>query len=111
MGLMDILNGMQNGPRGQPQPSQPGSGGMSKLTMALLGLLAYKAMKSFRGQQPTSAGGSSRPSSLVPGDAENAKAPSEGSLGDLLGGLFGGGPGSAKSASGLGPLGFGSLGG
>ena len=46
MGLMDILNGMQNGPRGQRQPTPPGQGGgMSPIMMALLGLLAYKAMK------------------------------------------------------------------
>ena len=45
MGLLDVLNGMQNGPRGQPQPSAPGSGGMSKTTMALLAFLAYKAFK------------------------------------------------------------------
>ncbi len=50
MGLMDILNGMQNGPRGQKQPTPPGqSGGMSPIMMALLGLLAYKAMKGFGG--------------------------------------------------------------
>ena len=42
MGLLDVLNGMQNGPRGEPAP---GGGGMSKITMALLGLLAYKAYK------------------------------------------------------------------
>ena len=44
MGLMDILNGMQNGPRGQQQPSgsaPPQSGGMSPIMMALLGLLAF----------------------------------------------------------------------
>jgi uncharacterized protein YidB (DUF937 family) len=40
MGLMDILNGMQNGPRGQ---TAPGKGGMSPITMAILALLAYKA--------------------------------------------------------------------
>jgi hypothetical protein len=34
MGLLDVLNGMQNGPRGQPQPAAPGSGGMSKTTKA-----------------------------------------------------------------------------
>ena len=46
MGLMDILNGMQNGPRGQQQQAPAGSGGgMSPMTMALLGLLAYKAIK------------------------------------------------------------------
>ena len=45
MGLLDILNGMQNGPRGQRQPSSVDSssgkgGGMSPIMMALLGLLA-----------------------------------------------------------------------
>src|ERR1700687_4133604 len=56
MGLLDVLNGMQNGPRGQPQPSAPGSGGMSKTTMALLAFLAYKAFKGFNQPQPTQAG-------------------------------------------------------
>jgi hypothetical protein len=47
MGLRDIIQGMKNGPRGQPQPSSSGSGGgMSRIMMALLGLLAYKAPKS-----------------------------------------------------------------
>ena len=45
MGLLDILNGMQNGPRGQSTPAPAGSGGMSPITMALMGLLAYKAIK------------------------------------------------------------------
>ena len=45
MGLLDILNGMQNGPRGQSTPAPAGSGGMSPIAMALLGLLAYKAIK------------------------------------------------------------------
>ena len=36
MGLLDVLNGMANGPRGQSTPS---SGGMSPLTMGLLALL------------------------------------------------------------------------
>ena len=41
MGLLDVLNGMQNGPHGQSTPSsQSGSGGMSPMTMAILGLLA-----------------------------------------------------------------------
>ena len=47
MGLLDILNGMQNGPRGQRQPSSVDSssgkgGGMSPIMMALLGLLASR---------------------------------------------------------------------
>jgi hypothetical protein len=51
MGLLDILNGMQNGPRGQPQPKSSGSsGGMSPIMTALLGLLAYKALKGRSGQ-------------------------------------------------------------
>src|SRR4029077_14198437 len=45
MGLLDVFNGMQNGPRG----NRGLGGGMSPITMALLGLLAYKAVKSFRG--------------------------------------------------------------
>ena len=44
MGIIDVLNGMQNGPRGQRDTSS-GSGGMSPITMAILGLLAYKAVK------------------------------------------------------------------
>ena len=56
MGLLDVLNGMQNGPRGQPQPAAPGSGGMSKTTMALLAFLAYKAYKGLNPQQPAQAG-------------------------------------------------------
>lgn len=56
MGLLDILNGMQQGPRGEPQPSSSGTGGgMSPLTMAMMGLLAYKAMRSFSGAKPAAA--------------------------------------------------------
>src|SRR5688572_3952650 len=47
MGLLDVLTGMRNGPRGGGQ----GGGGMSPITMALLGLLAYKAVKGFGGSQ------------------------------------------------------------
>ena len=63
MGLMDIVNGVLNGPRGQRQPSREGSGGMSPMMMALLALLAYKALKGRGGsahtgapQQPTPGG-------------------------------------------------------
>ena len=94
MGLMDILNGMQNGPRGE---KQPGSGGMSPITMALLGLLAYKAMKHFGGNNADAA------------PAGNAGATPTGSagnnpLGDILGGLLGGGqPGNASAGQSGGP--------
>jgi hypothetical protein len=63
MGLLDVLNGMQNGPGGQRAPSGgTGGGGMSPMTMALLGLLAYKAYKGsglggvLGGSQPAPAG-------------------------------------------------------
>jgi len=46
MGLMDVLRGMQNGPHGAPAGSS-GGGGMSPMSMALLGLLAYKAVQHF----------------------------------------------------------------
>jgi uncharacterized protein YidB (DUF937 family) len=46
MGLSDVLNGMRNGPRGGASTSTSGpSGGMSPITMGLLALLAYKALK------------------------------------------------------------------
>jgi uncharacterized protein YidB (DUF937 family) len=83
MGLMDILNGMQNGPRGQRQPSGQGqsSGGMSPLMMALLGLLAYKAMKSMTGGEAPG-----RPAPLPQGRTEAPRGQGGGGLGDLLGG-------------------------
>jgi uncharacterized protein YidB (DUF937 family) len=81
MGLLDILNGMQNGPRGAETPDK---GGMSPLTMALLGLLAYKAYQKMSAPQP----GAAPPAStgVDPG------AP-DGGLGSELGGLLGGGGG------------------
>lgn len=106
MGLLDILSSMQNGPRGQGQPGTGGSGsGMSPLTMALMGLLAYKAMKSF--------GASSTTSQAVPNPA-NVNT-SGGGLGDILSQLIGGGSGSGPlaggAAGGLGGLMQGGLGG
>ena len=91
MGLLDVLNGMQNGPRGQRDPTAS-SQGMSPLTMAVLGLLAYKAIKSFTGNQPSaetvSTPRSTQPASR-PGGPTNAGM-SGGDLGDLLSGGLGG---------------------
>lgn len=85
MGLLDILNGMQNGPRGASQPAPAGkSGGMSPVMMALLGLLAYKAIKG--GGLGNMLGGARGDQSIPP----NANTGNSGGLGDLLGGLFGG---------------------
>jgi len=120
MGLLDILNGMQNGPRGQRQPAPPGgssSGGMSPWMMALLGMLAYKAIKGgglgnmLGGGQPAGGG---RPVQ-DPGMDANASGGGLGGLGDILGGMLGGGAagGGARpgaSGGGLGDL-LGGLGG
>jgi uncharacterized protein YidB (DUF937 family) len=92
MGLMDILNGMQNGPRGQQSPAPAGqSGGMSPILMALLGLLAYKAVKG--GGLGNMLGGSTPQPAPAPAPGNSAG----GGLGDVLGGMFGGDrPGSAQ---------------
>ena len=97
MGLLEILSGIQNGPGDQRQAGKA-SGGMSPLTMALMGLLAYKAMKSF--------GASNTASQSDPGPA-SADTPG-GGLGRILGQLLGGGSGSGSfgggPAGGLGGL-------
>lgn len=100
MGLMDILNGMQNGPRGQRAPASQGGGGMSPITMALLGLLAYKALKG--GGLGNILGGQSAPVNPAPGG-------SRGGLGDVLGGMFGNA--GAQQGGGLGGVLGGLLGG
>ena len=82
MGLLDILNGMQNGPRGQTTPAPAGSGGMSPIAMALLGLVAYKAIKQLSPGQANAA-----PTRGDPSTADNAPG---GGLGGLLQGPLGG---------------------
>ena len=111
MGLVDILNGMQNGPRGGA--GRAGGGGMSPLTMALLGLLAYKAVKSLSGS-------SADPANPAAGDpapgrsASGAPAAGAGGLGldeILRGGLGGQGSGGLGGLGGvLGGLGGGGAG-
>jgi uncharacterized protein YidB (DUF937 family) len=123
MGLVDVLNGMQNGPRGQRTPAgAPGatsggtSGGISPMTMALLGLLAFKAIKSLTGGQPATASAKPgmspgiSPGSLPgasPGGAATAGGGS-GGLGDLLkgglGGLLAGGAAGSVLSGGLNDL-------
>jgi uncharacterized protein YidB (DUF937 family) len=90
MGLLDILNGMQNGPRGPSEPSAPGEsgGGMSPMTMAILALLAYKAVKHFGGSQPGAAPAGQAPSTPTP--LPGTTTASTGGLGDVLGGGLGG---------------------
>jgi uncharacterized protein YidB (DUF937 family) len=113
MGLLDVINGMQNGPRGQPGPSSGSSGGMSPITMAVLGLIAYKAVKSFSGSQPgpVPAGpGRTTGPALAPGGNVGASIPSSGpgGLGELLkgglGGLLAGGAAGSVLSGGLNDL-------
>jgi uncharacterized protein YidB (DUF937 family) len=96
MGLLDVLNGMQNGPRGPSNPSAQGSGGMSPMTMAILALLAYKAVKHLGGGQPNAA--------PAPSPAANPAPTGGGGLGGLLGGLLAGGAAGSVISGGLGDL-------
>jgi uncharacterized protein YidB (DUF937 family) len=83
MGLIDVLNGMQNGPHGPRGPSTGGGGGgMSPITMAILGLLAYKALKGLTSQP----GGPQ----AAPGAPPTPGANPGGSLGNILRGGLGG---------------------
>jgi uncharacterized protein YidB (DUF937 family) len=105
MGLMDVLNGMQNGPHGQRGPASS-SGGMSPITMAVLGLLAYKALKSFTGQSGAAPAGQPAP---TPGANPGGLAGGlPGGLGDLLknglGGVLAGGAAGSVLSGGLGDL-------
>ncbi|MGY2939770.1 uncharacterized protein YidB (DUF937 family) [Bradyrhizobium sp. GM6.1] len=107
--MLDVLNGMQNGPRGPSTPSSQSSssGGMSPMTMALLGLLAWKAFKHMSGNQSGSAPQPSpapTPTHLPP----PVNAGAGGGLGDLLkgglGGLLAGGAAGSVLSGGLGDL-------
>lgn len=84
MGLLDILNGMQNGPRGQTDPNA--KGGMSPMTMAILALLAYKAFQKIRQRSGASAGA---PAPSQPANVDTG-AVNSGGLGDILGNVLGG---------------------
>jgi uncharacterized protein YidB (DUF937 family) len=102
MGLLDVLNGMQNGPRGPSTPSAQSGGGMSPMTMAILALLAYKAVKHISG------GASATPSAPAPSPAPGGLGGSLGGLGDILkgglGGVLAGGAAGSVISGGLGDL-------
>ena len=109
MGLLDVLNGMQNGPRGPSTPSaQSEGGGMSPMTMAILALLAWKAVKHYGGSQPGAAPTQAPPK--LPGNV-TASLPGGGAGGGLsdllkggLGGLLAGGAAGSVLSGGLGDL-------
>jgi uncharacterized protein YidB (DUF937 family) len=109
MGLLDILNGMQNGPHGQSTPAPAGSsGGMSPIAMALLGLLAYKAIKHVSSGQTHT--GATRPdvAPAAPGTSGGVGGALSGGLGGLLqgplGGLLAGGAAGSVLSGGLNDL-------
>lgn len=107
MGLLDVLNGMQNGPRGPSTPSsEKSSGGISPMTMALLGLLAWKAFKHMTANQ---SGTAPQPSPTpAPPPVNTADNGGLGGLGGLLkgglGGLLAGGAAGTVLSGGLGDL-------
>ena len=108
MGLLDVLNGMQNGPRGPSTPSAPGSSsGMSPMTMAILGLLAFKAFKHLTAGQPGAAPAPA-PAPSPNTTTANAGPAGGGGLGGLipggLGGLLAGGAAGSVISGGLGDL-------
>jgi uncharacterized protein YidB (DUF937 family) len=100
MGLLDVLNGMQNGPRGPSGPSTQTGGGMSPMTMAILGLLAYKAVKHLTSGQPRAA--------PAPAPSSASGSAMSGGLGDVLkgglGGLLAGGAAGSVISGGLGDV-------
>ena len=104
MGLMDVLNGMRNGPRGQ-LGSGGASGGMSPITMGLLALLAFKALK---GGSILGSGTSSAPQQpQTPGGPATYPGQSNGGAGDWLSGLgnlIAGGAAGSILTGGLGEL-------
>src|SRR3954447_5167949 len=103
MGLLDVLNGMQQGPRGPSTQGAQGSGGMSPMTMAILALLAWKAVKHISGNQQQPGVTPVPPS--APGPSSGGMA---GGIGDLLkgglGGLLAGGAAGSVISGGLGDL-------
>jgi len=109
MGLLDVLNGMQNGPRGPSTPSAQSGGGMSPMTMAILALLAYKAVKHISGSSTSTAAPAPAPSSPAPGGLGGSLGGGlGGGLGDVLkgglGGLLAGGAAGSVISGGLGDL-------
>ena len=108
MGLLDVLNGMQNGPRGPSTPSaKDAGGGMSPMTMAILALLAWKGIKHFGGGQPGAA------PTQAPAARQCDRQPARrrhgrGGLSDMLkgglGGLLAGGAAGSILSGGLGDL-------
>jgi uncharacterized protein YidB (DUF937 family) len=110
MGFLDVLNGMQNGPRGPSTPSAQSGGGMSPMTMAILALLAYKAVKHIGGGSSATnpAPAPAQAPGGLPDGSGSSLGGSLGGLGDVLkgglGGLLAGGAAGGVISGGLGDL-------
>lgn len=96
MGLLDVLSGMSNAKSGQRAPASSG-GGMSPITKAIIGMLAYQAIKAFTANQASA------------GTSTDKQGPgATGGLDDLLkgglGGLLGGGAAGSVVSGGLNDL-------
>jgi uncharacterized protein YidB (DUF937 family) len=112
MGLLDVLNGMQNGPRGPSTPSAQSGGGMSPMTMAILALLAYKAVKHIGGGAASTSAPTPAPAPTTGGVGGSlgggSLGGSLGGLGDVLkgglGGVLAGGAAGSILSGGLGDL-------
>src|SRR6516164_3037001 len=96
MGLLDALSGMSNSEAGQG--AQGSSGGMSPITKAIIGVLAYQAIKAFTANQASAGTNTDKQSPGATG----------GGLDDLLkgglGGLLGGGAAGSVVSGGLNDL-------
>ena len=97
MGLLDVLSGMSNAQSGQRAPGSSG-GGMSPITKAIIGVLAYQAIKAFTANQASAGTNIDKQSPGATG----------GGLDDLLkgglGGLLGGGGAGSVVSGGLNDL-------
>jgi len=117
MGLFDVINGMQQGPRGSSSSTPQSSGSMSPMTMAIIALIGWKAFKHLTASQPGSTAAPAPPpsgagtgggagSALGGGGGLAGGLP--GGLGDLLkgplGGLLGGAAAGSVISGGLGDL-------
>ena len=108
MGLLDIINAVQQGSAGQrDEAPTSGGGGISPIAIALIGLLAQQAFKYLK---PDEAAASPSAGSTAPPKSgfSPAGAGDEGGLSDLLkgglGGLLGGGAAGSALSGGLNDL-------
>jgi uncharacterized protein YidB (DUF937 family) len=99
MGLLDVLSGMKNDPSGR-ETADTSSGGMSPITKAVLGYLAYKGFQHFS----SSSGNTVDNPAASSGQGGIPSGGLGGLLSGGLGGLLASGSGGAALSTGLGAL-------